>query len=225
MKRLFGYHNPDRSSDTWSKEGFLKFYCKASFDRPTHVIDDIVMQGMGQRLIDLKKLDDDINCKNPNNFQQLLQLRHSFVKYLKNKFLSNEKMLILSMIKNAYMVENKFENMNDDLLNLILKYLHPLYLNEKHLVSADIDIDETIRNHFKYELGLGCVAKIFDREYKLLNQPTFADKAKKYLFDSGDKDAWDILANKMAIDNESNLIGYRNLIHEQKYFKSNQTTD
>ena len=219
-------HNQDNSSKALSKEGFFNAYRKASLEKPTHVINDIVMQGMGYKIIDLKKLNDAVHCKNPNNYQKLLQLRHSFVEYLKDKFISTEKILILSLVKKANMFENRFDRMNDDVLNLIFKHLHPLNLNEKR--SAISNIDETIRNHFKYELGLGCVTAIFDREYKLLNQPKFASLVREYLSrklrtDELKTSDYDLnsLAHSAEQDGKSNLVHYRRLM--RKFYKKNQT--
>ena len=209
-----------------NKEGFFNFYRTACLERPTHVINDIVMQGMGYKLIDLKKLKDAVNCENPNNYQKLLQLRHSFVEYLKDKFISTEKILILSLVKKANMFENRFDRMNDDLLNLILKHLHPLNLNEKRCAISNID--ETIRNHFKYELGLGCVTEIFERKYKLLNQPTFGSLGQQYLsskleaneLENGDHDL-DSLAYRLEWHDNSNLVDFRKIM--RKFYKRNQT--
>ena len=138
-KRSFAQYNKNNSSELLSKDGFINFFLEASFRTPTCVIDDIVMQGMGQRLIDLDRLNCSINCQNPNNFDKLLQLRHSFVEYLEKKFIFHEKLLLISMTKKASIFKNRFDKMNDDVLSLILKYFHPLNLNETHSVISDID--------------------------------------------------------------------------------------
>ena len=167
----------------FSKKGFLNFYTKASCGRPNNVMEDIVFQEMAYKLINNKGLsvllesntnDNDIDLK-------LLQLKHSFVEYLKNKFVSNEKILIVSMMKKANMFKNKFDKMNDDVLNLILKYLHPLNLNEKNYQLSIID--ETICQQSKYEMAVALYKKTVERKWLALKYPKFYNITKQRLME------------------------------------------
>ena len=174
-KSLVKDNEPNWNEDLmiFTRQGFLNFYKRASYYRPNNVMEDIVFQEMAYKLIDKQTLNQNINCKNPNNYQKLLQLKHSFVEYLNNKFILNEKMLIKSMIKKASinMYNNKFDGMNDDVLNLILKYLHPLNLNEiDYRMSI---VDQTIKNHFQYELATGCTEETVVRKCKWMKQHKF----------------------------------------------------
>ena len=129
-----------------SKEGFFCYYIDIATKQAREIIANIVYQGFGQ---DLCYRMEDIDVENSDAANDpAWKVKYSFVNYLNKKFVNSEWILINYMIKKSNM-KNVFDKLNDDVVNLIFKMIHPLNISESrktvfvnHDKNDDHDDDE-----------------------------------------------------------------------------------
>ena len=208
----------------FTRDGFEAFYRTACHERVQHVYHDIIFNGLGEKLCQKKenlsfmKIGDNINGYKKESDKiktKKYLMKCQFIDSLKKKFVSRELILIKYMIKQANMVDI-FSKMNHDVDSVILKFLHPLNINEKdyHLSI----LDDKIRNYWKYTFGLEyfIIGDFINYPFNLLCQPYFRNLFKQYAKKSHNNDY--LINNKVyaiyqdAKDVFINIVQFRKIL-------------